>query len=51
MALIVGLVLVFAVGMAIGMLVAHHTHSGDGYYSREHTDLPIIGSNYPGGLD
>jgi hypothetical protein len=51
MALVMGLVLVLATGIAIGMLIARRTHSGAGYYSREHSDLPIIGSTYPSGLD
>ena len=51
MALVMGLVLVLAAGIAIGMLVSHRMHDGTGYYSREHSDLPVIGSTYPSGLD
>lgn len=51
MTLVIGLVLLVAAVLAVGILAARHPHNVHGYYEDEHTDLPTIGSSYPSGLD
>ena len=50
MLLVAGMVLVIAVSVVIGVLVARRSHDVDDYYERDHEDLPVIGSSYPSGL-
>ena len=51
MLFVLGLVLMIAAGVAIGVLVARRSYSVDDNYERDHQDLPIIGSTFPSGLN
>jgi len=50
MLLVAGMVLVIAVCVAIGVLVARRPHDVYDYSERHHEDLPVIGSSFPSGL-
>lgn len=51
MPVVLGLVLILAVGVAIGLLVSRRSHDADDYYERDHEGPPVIRSTYPTGLD
>lgn len=51
MPVVLGLVLIFAVAVAIGLLVSHRSHDAHDYYERDHEGRPVMRSSYPSGLD
>jgi hypothetical protein len=51
MPVVIGLVLIFAVAVFIGLLVSHRSHDTDDYYERDHEGPPVIRSTYPSGLE
>jgi len=51
MPVVIGLVLVLAAAVAIGLLVSHRSHAAQDYYERDHEGPPVVHSTYPSGLD
>lgn len=51
MPLVIGLVLVLAVAVAIGLLVSRRSHDADNFYERDYESSRVMRSSYPSGLD
>jgi hypothetical protein len=51
MPVVIGLVLILAAAVAVGLLVSHRSHDADDYYERDHEGPSVVGPSYPSGLD